>query len=85
MGQRVGDVLFIPFPVSSTGTETRQFYDLYNSSVDERDFMEKEVCVHILLVTCFFTRGMSSDTDTCLILCPLQFKIVSSIHENFDA
>ena len=40
-----------PFPVSSTGTETRQFYDLYNSSVDERDFMEKEVCEHVLLVT----------------------------------
>jgi hypothetical protein len=28
--------------VTSTGTETRQFYDLYNSSVDERDFMERE-------------------------------------------
>lgn len=52
MGERVvNDMLFIPFPVSSTGTETRQFYDLYNSSVDERDFMEKEVCVHVLLVT----------------------------------
>ena len=29
--------------VTSTGTETRQFYDLFNSSVDERDFMEREV------------------------------------------
>lgn len=38
-----------PFTVSSTGTETRQFYDLYNSSVDERDFMEKEVCACALL------------------------------------
>ena len=42
-------MLFLSFTVSSTGTETRQFYDLYNSSVDERDFMEKEVCACALL------------------------------------
>ena len=31
-------------PVSSTLTETRQFYDLYNSLEDQKASMEKEVC-----------------------------------------
>ena len=63
------------YVVSATGTDTRQFYDLYNSAVDERDYLEKEV-------GCYGNDLLLEFENNILLI---QCKVVASIHENYDA
>ena len=83
--------------VASTLTETKQFYTLYNTLEDQKEFMEKEVCnacggkttTHIIMHAVVRPQhnacpAPAGNTRVYINLAFTQVEILNSIHEKFD-